>query len=91
MKTQTICLIGLALAAMPLSAGPVAAQGGDAAYCSKLSDTYQNYLTHTGRHGTMEQDGAAEVAISKCRAGDYSGVPTLEKALTDAKFDLPAR
>jgi hypothetical protein len=73
------------------SAGPAAAQGGDAAYCSKLSDAYQSYLTRTGRHRAMEQDGAAEVAINKCRAGDYSGIPMLEKELTDAKFNLPVR
>jgi hypothetical protein len=91
MKTTTLCLIGLTLAAMPLSIMPAAAQGDDAAYCSKLADTYQNYVARTGRHGAMEQDGAAEVAISKCHTGDYSGIAMLEKELTDARFDLPAR
>lgn len=91
MKTTTLCLIGLSLVAMPFAIAPASARSDDSAYCGKLAKTYQNYIAQTGRHGAMEQNGPAEVAISKCQAGDYSGIPVLEKQLTDARFDLPAR
>jgi hypothetical protein len=29
--------------------------------------------------------------VDKCKAGDTSGIPVLEKALKDAKLDLPPR
>ena len=91
MKTTTLSLIGVALVAMTSSLTPASAQTNDAAYCDKLAATYDNYVAQTGRHGATEQNGPAAVAIGKCQAGDYSGIPVLEKQLTDAKFDLPAR
>jgi len=33
----------------------------------------------------------AKVAIEKCRAGDTTGIADIEKALKDAKLDLPPR
>lgn len=90
MKTTTLCLIGLSLVAMPFSIMPAAAQGNDAAYCGKLTTAYETYVAKTSRHGGMENSGPAQAAISKCQAGDYSGIPVLEKQLTDAKVDLPA-
>jgi hypothetical protein len=29
--------------------------------------------------------------VEKCKTGDTSGIPAIEKALKDAKFDLPPR
>jgi hypothetical protein len=76
------------LAGAPLAA---VAQNNDAAYCAALSDTYQKYLgSNSGRRFTS--DLPAEVAMSKCKAGDTaSGIPVLEGRLRDAKFTLPPR
>jgi hypothetical protein len=90
MKIQTISAIGLALATTPLSAGPAAAQGGDAAYCHALTEAYQNYASgNNDRHMTFGQNADVSVAIDKCKAGDMSGIPVLEQALKNAKLDLP--
>ncbi|MBV8392590.1 MAG: hypothetical protein JOY81_05355 [Alphaproteobacteria bacterium] len=91
MKTTTLALIGLALCAAPFTTVPASAQGGDAAYCGKLTNMYQTYVERTNRRGEAARNGAVDEAISKCHAGDYSGIPVLEKQLTDAKVDLPAR
>jgi hypothetical protein len=32
-----------------------------------------------------------QAAVAKCKTGDTSGIPGIEKALKDAKFDLPPR
>jgi hypothetical protein len=90
MKISSICIIGLALATTPLSAGPAAAQGVDAAYCRALTETYENYAGNSNdRHMTMGQNASVGVAIDKCKAGDMSGIPVLEQALKNAKLDLP--
>jgi hypothetical protein len=73
--------------------GPAQAQVNDRPYCEALIQKYRTYVsdpnvTHD-RQGFRAQD---EVAISKCRAGDTAvGIPPLEKALRDAKVDLPRR
>jgi hypothetical protein len=90
MKTIALGLIGLSLLATPFAVTPAAAQGNDSAYCGKLATAYQTYVATTHRHGETENSGPAQAAISKCQAGDYSGIPVLEKQLTDAKVDLPA-
>ena len=90
MTIRSICLItGLSLVA----ALPAAAQGNDADYCKALTGKYQHYLSNngTGRHMGVDQNAAANVAIDKCKAGDFSGIPVLEQELRNAKLDLPAR
>jgi hypothetical protein len=89
MTIKSICLItGLALAA----AVPASAQSNDATYCNALANKYQHYLSTnaTGRHLGVDQNASARVAIDKCNAGDYSGIPVLEQELKNAKLDLPA-
>jgi len=39
----------------------------------------------------LSTDAAANVAAEKYRAGDSSGIADLERALKDAKVDLPPR
>ncbi len=84
MRIKTAVVIaGLALSA-PLAAF---AQSADAKYCNALIDKYRNTVAKTA-------DPAAEVpvAISKCQSGDTAaGIPVLEKALRDAKVELPPR
>ena len=89
MKVQNIFLAtGLALA----FAGPASAQSNDVAYCQALVSTYQTYLGHnSGRHGALDANADARVAIDKCNAGDTSGVPVLEQALKNARINLPSR
>jgi hypothetical protein len=89
MKIQSICLFTcLALA----SAVPASAQSNDAAYCKALIGKYQHYLANNGSsaHAGIDNNAAARVAIDKCNAGDYSGIPTLEQALQNAKLELPS-
>ena len=90
MKIQSICLIaGLALA----SAVPASAQSNDMTYCKALVSEYQRYIGGTGSGKTVDfdQSAAARVAIDKCAAGDYSGIPVLEQELRNAKLNLPPR
>jgi hypothetical protein len=82
MRILAACLIaGMALA-------PFAAfgQSADAKYCMALSDLYRKTSPKT-----ESPDAEVPAAMAKCRAGDTSGIPVLEKALTDSKVTLPPR
>jgi hypothetical protein len=90
MKIQSLFLTtGLALA----FAVPASAQSTDVAYCQALAGKYQQYAGQGsgGRHGGTDQNIDARMAIEKCKAGDTSGIPTLEQELKNAKIDLPTR
>jgi hypothetical protein len=89
MKIQSLCLIGLSLAL----ATPAFAQSNDAAYCKALVGKYQALVAGmgSGRHGEHDQNADAKIAIDKCNAGDTSGIPVLERELTNAKITLPQR
>ena len=67
------------------------AQSSDAAYCSALVAKYEQYLGQDSKSGQEPQNIAARSGVEKCKAGDTSGIPAIEKALKDAKFDLPPR
>ena len=71
---------------------PVAAvaQGGDAAYCADLGAMYQRYIVIESGQRT-QRDAGCEIAIDRCRRGDYSGIPVLERKLRNAGFTLPPR
>lgn len=73
---------------MPLAA---LAQSPDAAYCSALAAKYDQYLDMSSKGGRQPQSLEARVAVEKCKAGDTSGIAGIEKALKDAKIDLPSR
>lgn len=71
----------------------VSAQSGDRQYCDALIQMYRSYISDPNQ-GRQQRapDVGPEVAISKCRAGDTAaGIPTLEKALRDARINLPSR
>jgi hypothetical protein len=91
MKAINLCLLsGLALA----FTAPVAfAQSGDVAYCNALADKYERYVATvgSGRHEITDQNAAAHLAVNECHRGDISGIPVLEKVLTDNRFELPPR
>ena len=67
------------------------AQSGDVAYCNAVVAKYDQYLNQDSKRGEQPSNLAAKQAVEKCRKGDTSGIPAIEKALKDAKFDLPAR
>jgi hypothetical protein len=67
------------------------AQSSDAAYCKALVAKYEAYLDQNPRLGASPQGLNAKVGVEKCKTGDTSGIPAIEKALKDAKFDLPPR
>lgn len=74
--------------------GMTAAQG--AAYCSKLAQTYGEYVGTFGGYlggdarGGEAADLDARVAIANCQDGNYaSGIPVLEQKLRDARVTVP--
>ena len=80
--------------AAALPPGMTAAQG--AAYCSKLSQTYAEYVGTVGGYlggvttGGEAADLDARVAIAQCQDGNYaSGIPVLQQKLRDARVTVP--
>ena len=69
------------------------AQSGDAAYCSALADKYRRYVGQKDAAPRAQNPmGAIDNAISDCKSSKAaSSIPVLEKALQDAKVDLPPR
>ena len=67
------------------------AQSSDAAYCKALVAKYEQYLDMSSKKGEQPQNLTAKAGVEKCKAGDASGIPAIEKALMDAKLDLPPR
>ncbi|MGZ3339927.1 MAG: hypothetical protein ACXWLB_05085 [Reyranella sp.] len=85
---------GSGLQATALPPGMTAAQG--AAYCSKLSQTYAEYVGTIGGNlggvttGGEAADLDARVAIAQCQDGNYaSGIPVLQQKLRDARVTVP--
>lgn len=83
MKTLTAIVV-CASVTMPLVA--YAQSAADVAYCNKLSQTYRS----TAQLNSTP-DATVPTAMSKCATAPGEGIPTLEKALTDAKVTLPKR
>jgi hypothetical protein len=74
--------------------GMTAAQG--AAYCTKLAQTYGEYVGSFGGYlggdsrGGEAADLDARVAIANCQDGNYAaGIPVLQEKLRDAKVTVP--
>jgi hypothetical protein len=82
-----------ALPAIVLFSLPVVAfaQSSDADYCRALVAKYEQYLDMSSKKGEQPQNLAAKTGVEKCKSGDAAGIPAIEKALKDAKFDLPPR
>jgi hypothetical protein len=84
----------LLLAALLGSAvtGPAFAQSEPTAYCQAMSDKYTRYVQNTENTRRVSQPPVAvSDAMSKCKTDSAHAIPVLEKALQDAKVDLPAR
>ena len=67
----------------------------DLAYCAKLSQIYQRYVSANASSPSMAggtPDVAGGEAMAKCREGDAkASIPTLERLLEDADMPLPKR
>ena len=62
---------------------------GTGAYCAALVQRYDRLLARDSRFGGPPLSLETRAAAEKCRAGDASGIAPLEKALRDARIDLP--
>jgi hypothetical protein len=90
MMIKSATLATLFLLALPLATAQ--AQSADAAYCQALTDKYTTYVHDQDAHRPAPANAGVDTAIAKCKAGDTAaGIPTLEKALTDAQVALPSR
>jgi hypothetical protein len=75
--------------ALPAAAS---AQSGDTAYCQALASKYQRYAVGTSGSGKMATPNVSvETAASRCKSDAAASIPVLEKALTDARIDLPPK
>jgi hypothetical protein len=84
---RTLLMAGLSIA-LSLAAS---AQSTDVNYCRALLAKYDTFIVKPSGHAPRRGDNAAEVAASKCREGNPAGIPGLERALQDAKIELPPR
>lgn len=84
-------LLSSAIVAATLMPIAAIAQSPDAAYCSALAAKYDQYLDMPSKGGQQPQSLDTRVAVEKCKAGDASGIAGIEKALRNARFDLPPR
>lgn len=73
---------------MPLAAF---AESTDATYCTALVQKYEQYVDKNSGRVQAPQSLDARTGVEKCKAGDTSGIPAIEKALKNAKIDLPPR
>jgi hypothetical protein len=65
----------------------------EARYCSALIDRFYTYVSSPyDEYFKRRYTTTVGVAVAQCEQGDFGGgIPTLEKALTDAKVALPPR
>ena len=82
MKKSLVLAVGVAMG-LPLAAA--FAQSDDVSYCKQLSS-----LVRTVTRGNTPS-GATADAMAQCDFNPGSGIPVLEKVLTDAKVSLPPR
>jgi hypothetical protein len=65
----------------------------DARYCGALIDRFYTYVVSPyDEYAKRRFTATVGVAVAQCQQGNYAGgIPTLEKALTNAKVALPPR
>ena len=90
MARTTMALCGLAGAALLVPA-MASAQSNDAAYCAALVKKYESYLDMNASRSQQPQSVDARVGVEQCKAGDSRGIAAIEKALKNARIDLPSR
>lgn len=65
----------------------------DLRYCYALSQLYMRYVGNpeTEPRSIRRNDAVADNAMAQCRQGNATGVPVLERKLTDNRITLPQR
>jgi hypothetical protein len=87
MKMNTFMV--LLLAALPAASF---AQSPDTSYCNALGATYDKYVNNpSGGRGNYPANVTISDARLKCATNPAAGIPVLERALKDARVDLPPR
>jgi hypothetical protein len=88
--TRTITMMMICAGSLlPASAS---AQQADGAYCAALAAQYQRYVgDNAEQHRSQQRDATVDVAIAQCASNSASSIPVIEKALKDARMDLPPR
>jgi hypothetical protein len=84
----SLCCAVVATTLLPVA---VSAQSANSTYCAALAQKYEQYLDMNTGHNQQPQSLDARAGVEKCKAGDVSGIPAIEKALRNAKIDLPPR
>jgi hypothetical protein len=83
--------IAFAVAAFS-SVNTASAQSVDTAYCSALASKYQRYVgDNDAQRRSQIRDARFDAAVAQCQSNSAAAIPVLEKALKDAKVDLPLR
>ncbi len=73
-------------------AANAAQPSSDKAYCNALSATYDRYVTNPNMgRGNQRLTASIGQAQAQCASNPAAGIPVLEKALKDARIDLPPR
>ena len=87
--TKAITILMVCASALSASAW---AQQNDAAYCAALGQKYERYVgDNAASHRSQQRDSKIDAAITQCRTNSAAAIPVIEKALKDAKVDLPPR
>ena len=86
-KTMTLT-VGSVLAAAFLLAGSASA---DTKYCDAVVQKYERYIAGGSAKSRPSVGLETRHAVEQCKAGDFSGIATIEKALENAKISLPPR
>lgn len=82
---------GAMLAAAIVLPTVASADTRDVAYCNALVEKYERYNNIGSGKSRPPQGLETRDAAERCKAGDTSGIATLEKALENARISLPSR
>ncbi len=89
-KTMTLT-VGSVLAAAFLLAAGASADTKNAAYCDAVVQKYDRYIAGGSAKSRPTVGLETRHAVEQCKAGDFSGIAAIEKALENAKISLPPR
>jgi hypothetical protein len=89
-KTMTLT-VGSVLAAALLLAAGASADTRNTAYCDAVVQKYERYLAGGSSKSRPPVGVETRHAVEQCKAGDFSGIAAIEKALQNAKISLPPR
>ena len=86
-KTMTLTVGSVLAAAFLMATGASA----DTKYCDAVVQKYERYIAGGSAKSRPSVGLETRHAVEQCKAGDFSGIATIEKALENAKISLPPR